>query len=47
MVHAQTRIHHGERNAQNSQGFWNTNRIPYPGQKTGIPDNYQDNINVF
>ena len=34
MVYAQTRIHHGERDAKNSQEFLDTNRSPNLDQTT-------------
>ena len=39
ILYAQSRIRPREWDTQNSQGFWNTNRSPNPGQKTGQSDN--------
>ena len=41
MVYAQVRIHSGEWDAQNSLEFWNTNRLPNPGEKIRLSGNGQ------
>ena len=38
MEYAQTRIHPGEWDAQNSLGFWDTNKSPNPDQVTRPSD---------
>ena len=41
MIYAQPGIHHGERDTQTSQGFWDTNGSSILGQTTRPRDNQQ------
>ena len=42
MVYTQTRIRPGEWDTQNSQGIWDTNRSPNPGQKSRPRESLQE-----